>query len=128
MSRKITIIFEGGTRGNPGAGFGNYAIIRDNQRTVTRLEFGYDMTNHEAAYDTLITALEELVREPGIGDAILDINSSNPLVISQVKGNWKAQDARMHSRCEHVRDLLRHFKASTLNRISPEQAASLLNH
>ena len=58
-----TLIFDGGSLGNPGRGYGSYASIRnvDGKQLIKRLEFGENMTNNEAEYQTLIAGLEDIV-------------------------------------------------------------------
>jgi len=75
---KWVLIFDGGSRGNPGPGYGSYALIKPTgsadlpelaepsalsarSADVVRLDFGARMTNNEAEYDTLIAALEDLI-------------------------------------------------------------------
>src|SRR3954470_12820858 len=58
-----TIIFDGGSKGNPGQGYGSYQITRasDGKARLRRLDYpGDSTTNNEAEYLTLINALEEL--------------------------------------------------------------------
>ncbi len=57
--RPIVIIFDGGSKGNPGKGYGSYALRWPGQQErIVKLQFGDDVTNNEAEYDTLIAALE----------------------------------------------------------------------
>ncbi len=100
----IQIVFDGGSRGNPGQGYGSYQLtVRKKAETPQRLTFASDYTNNEAEYDTLIEALEAVVRrakEPG--RVQLEIRGDSQLVINQVNGTWKAKDPRMQERKEHV--------------------------
>ena len=63
----IVLIFDGGSHGNPGWGYGSCAIQRVSHgaQRLERLELGDDYTNNEAEYDTLIAALEDLIRRLG---------------------------------------------------------------
>ena len=55
----IGIIFDGGSKGNPGQGYGSYTLRWPGaQQQIVRLRFGDRVTNNEAEYDTLIAALE----------------------------------------------------------------------
>jgi ribonuclease HI len=124
---RISIVFDGSSRGNPGSGYGSFAITKDNQRTVTYLEFGGGMTSHEAGYDTLITALRTLMRqEKTPGDIALDVRSSNPLIVNQVKGSWEARESRMRTRRDQARELLAQFGSVSLTRVSREQVERML--
>ena len=57
------IVFDGGSQGNPGPGYGSYQLARaaDGRKDLVRLDFGRDMTNNEAEYHTLIASLEGLL-------------------------------------------------------------------
>src|ERR671932_2006479 len=60
---RITLVFDGGSIGNPGRGYGSYQLtVRDKPEQPKRLEFGEQYTNNEAEYDTLLQALETIVR------------------------------------------------------------------
>lgn len=124
---KIMLVFDGGSRGEPGAGFGSYAVVKDNQRTITRLEFGDGMTSQEAGYDTLINALQMLIRqEKTPGDISLEIQTSNHLIINQVNGSWEAHEARLKTRRTQVVDLLRQFGTASLKRMTRDQVSRML--
>ncbi|MFZ1755817.1 MAG: hypothetical protein WAU10_18840, partial [Caldilineaceae bacterium] len=59
----IRVIFDGGSKGNPGLGYGSYALEWPGfPRQLVRLKFGDRVTNNEAEYDTLIAALEAIVK------------------------------------------------------------------
>ncbi|MGF1506366.1 MAG: reverse transcriptase-like protein [Anaerolineae bacterium] len=118
----VTLIVLGGSRGNPGAGYGSYAVIRGNERRITRIEFGGTMTNNEAEYDTLITALRTLLKA-GAADDMLDIQSANQVVAKQLRRLWKASDPALRMRYMKAKDLLGQFKGWKVTRISREQAA-----
>jgi ribonuclease HI len=123
---KVLLVFDGGSRGDTGAGFGSYAIIQNNQRTITRLEFGNGMTPHEAGYDTLLTALEVLARQENPADITLEIQTASQLVVNQVKGTWKARTSRLSTRRDRVCEMSRRFKSFTLTRASREQVKQML--
>lgn len=123
---KLLLVFDGGSRGNPGAGFGSYAIVKNNRRTITHLEFGTGMTSHEAEYDTFITALETIIRQENVAETALDIQTSSQLIVNQVKDAWRANTKRLCMRRDRVRELLRQFKSFTLTRTSREQVKHVL--
>ncbi len=123
---KVLLVFDGGSRGNPGAGYGSYAIVRDQRRRVTRLEFGEGMTSHEAEYDTLITALLALSRRENPAEITLTIQAASQLVVRQIKGTWKVNTSRLDARCSRARELLHKFHSFTLARTPREQIKRLL--
>ncbi|MDQ3250229.1 MAG: ribonuclease HI family protein, partial [Chloroflexota bacterium] len=109
----IVIIFDGGSKGNPGQGYGSYTLRWPGaQQQIVRLRFGDGVTNNEAEYDTLIAALQAVLKrlqENGADSATarLDIRGDSLLVVNQVQGKWKIKEARMQARCEQVRLLLK---------------------
>ena len=92
------IVFDGGSRGNPGLGYGSYVVFDGTRPApVQRLEFPDPMTNNEAEYHTLISALAALAAQLGrrAAKTSLEVRGDSQLVIQQVLGHWKAKDERM---------------------------------
>ncbi len=88
-----TITFDGGSQGNPGPGYGSYALTRvsDGKTDLVRLDFGRAMTNNEAEYETLLAGLQALTerieaagRTPA--DFTVEVRGDSALVIHQVGG------------------------------------------
>lgn len=129
------IIFDGGSKGNPGEGYGSYEIaaVRTGKARTERLEFGGNMTNNEAEYETLISALATLaerITAAGKSPAnySLDIRGDSMLVIQQVTGKWKAKDARMAHYRDTVRQLLQKYKGYTLRHHDRSNSVAALGH
>src|SRR5205085_2715908 len=60
------IVFDGGSLGNPGAGYGSFATFAGSDPgQVRRLDFPGSMTNNEAEYHTLLAALRHLAEQLG---------------------------------------------------------------
>ncbi|MDQ2783707.1 MAG: ribonuclease HI family protein [Chloroflexota bacterium] len=105
-----TIIFDGGSRGNPGEGYGSYELRSRAGRQIERLTFGNNVTNNEAEYQTLIAALYDVVNRLTTSQAdphscTLAVRGDSQLVIFQVTGKWKV-------RTPHIRPL--HAEATAL--------------
>ncbi len=128
------IVFDGGSEGNPGFGYGSYAVIaRDERRRVRRLDFGDDMTNNEAEYDTLIAALEDVserVESAGKrpADFTVEVRGDSNLALRQVRGEWKAKDQRMRIRRDIVRSLLSRFGGYRLVEQPRKESVTVLGH
>lgn len=129
------IIFDGGSKGNPGEGYGSYEIaaVRTGKARTERLEFGNNMTNNEAEYETLIGALATLadrIEAAGKSPATytLDIRGDSMLVIQQVTGKWKAKDPRMAHYRDTVRQLLKKYKGYTLRHHDRSNSVAALGH
>ncbi len=101
----IKLVFDGGSIGNPGHGYGSYQLtVRGKAERPKRLEFGDRHTNNEAEYDTLLAALEAVLQRAKDPRRVhIDIRGDSQLVINQINGVWKAKDARMKERLERVR-------------------------
>jgi ribonuclease HI len=107
----IQVIFDGGSRGNPGRGYGSYQLtVRGRKEAPKRLEFGENYTSNEAEYDTLIGALEAITRRAKDPSRVaLEIWGDSQLVINQITGRWKIKEARLQERARRVRQLLEQF-------------------
>ncbi len=132
--RPIGVIFDGGSRGNPGQGYGSYALRWPGEtQQVVRLQFGDRATNNEAEYDTLITALEAILkrlRDAGAdpSTARLDIRGDSLLVINQVQGTWQCKEARLQTRCQQARKLLQQFGEWRLQHHDRSKSVDVLGH
>jgi len=130
-----TIIFDGGSRGNPGPGYGSYALVRecDGKQSLVRLDFGRQMTNNETEYEALIDGLQGLIerieatgRSPG--DFTVEVRGDSALVIHQVEGDWKTKDDRMRALRNRVRELLTCFRGRRLVLQDREETLRVLGH
>ncbi|MDQ4078407.1 MAG: ribonuclease HI family protein [Chloroflexota bacterium] len=129
------IIWDGGSKGNPGQGYGSYQLtaLRSGKSRVEKLEFPGKMTNNEAEYETLISALNTLgtkIREHDRDPTnySLDLRGDSLLVINQVMGKWKAKDERMAAYRDRVRELLEQFGSYTLMHHDRSESVAALGH
>mgnify|MGYP003879574695 CR=1 FL=1 len=129
------ILFDGGSHGNPGPGYGSYRLTRtaDGRSSTVRLDFGEEMTNNEAEYRTLIAALEGLIgriqaahRDPS--EFTVEVRGDSALVLRQIEGRWKAKDNRMRALRNRARELLSRFKAHRLVLQGREESVRDLGH
>jgi ribonuclease HI len=129
------LIFDGGSKGNPGWGYGSYNITRvaDGAQRTERVDFGDGYTNNEAEYDTLIVALKDLTgrinvagRQPD--EFHLEVRGDSALVINQLKGRWKASEPRMVERRDVARALLDRFAGADLIAHPREESVRILGH
>ena len=129
------LVFDGGSKGNPGFGYGSYAITRvqDGAQRLERLTFGEGYTNNEAEYDSLIAALEDLLetiqnagRQPQ--EFALEIRGDSALVLKQLQGQWQAKEARMVRRREQCLRLLRRFGQIEFKAQPREAIVRVLGH
>lgn len=128
-----TIIFEGDSKGDPGPGYGSYALVRerDGKRRLVQLDFGRRMTKNEAEYETLIAGLQGLIERiesarKSPGDITLEVHGDSALVINQVQGTEQPQDNRTRLLRDRVRTLLALLKAHRLVHQNREESGRIL--
>jgi ribonuclease HI len=88
------IVFDGGSLGNPGKGYGSYEITsRGEVLRHTRHDYGDNVTNNQAEYQTLIEALKWLAEDLGVNakSTRVIVNGDSLLVINQLTGKWKVK-------------------------------------
>lgn len=130
----IRVVFDGGSKGNPGAGYGSYALDWPGlPRQIVQLQFGNSVTNNEAEYDTLIAALEGIItrledQKVVLSTAQLDIRGDSELVIKQVRGEYECKSNRMRLRRNRVVELLEEFDDWTLVHHGREHSVRILGH
>lgn len=130
----IGVIFDGGSRGNPGQGYGSYALRWPGEaQQVIKLRFSEHCTNNEAEYDTLTTALEAILKRLRTAGADpktarVDIRGDSLLVVNQVHGRWQCKEARLQSRCQKARTLLQQFGEWRLNHHDRAKSVEVLGH
>lgn len=126
------LVFDGGSRGNPGAGYGSYAIFDATGAGFTiRLSFeAGPLTNNEAEYQTLLAALRDLGRRLGRRAAAttLKITGDSQLVLRQLAGDWEARDDRMRALRDEARAALAPFKGYRLSQRPREEIVRILGH
>ncbi len=129
------LVFDGGSRGNPGWGYGSYAIIRvkDGAQRLKRLELGDGYTNNEAEYDTLAAALKHLTQRIEVAgrqprEFAIEVRGDSALVINQLLGTWKAKEPRMKERRGRCLRLLGQFGAVELKTQPREESVRVLGH
>jgi len=131
-----TLIFDGGSRGNPGPGYGSFRLIRnaDGRKRTKRLDFGPQVTNNQAEYRALIAGLAHLVamieragKSPG--DYRLAVQGDSRLVVNQMTGQWKVRDADLKPLHEQAMALYRRFHPdSTIAWQERAASARVLGH
>jgi ribonuclease HI len=95
------VTFDGGSKGNPGLGYGSYELRTATGRSrIERVEYGDNVTNNAAEYRTLLAALTDL--RDTIVKADKDprayrllVLGDSQLVINQLNGLWKLKDQNL---------------------------------
>ena len=130
-----TVVFDGGSKGNPGPGYGSYALYAGSTLLFMRQKqvFGDHLTSNEAEYQALAAALEELlyiIRAKGDAPSAcsVDVRGDSQLVILQLSGAWKARDGRMRARRDAILALARSFKSVTYTHQDRSRSFALFHH
>ncbi len=109
------ITFDGGSKGNPGLGYGSYELrTRDDRTRIERKEYPGKITNNEAEYRTLIAGLEDLSatllkagKDPK--GYQVEVRGDSQLVIQQLLGKYKVRHPNMLPLYERARTLASGF-------------------
>jgi ribonuclease HI len=131
---ELNVVFDGGSRGNPGQGYGSYLVQSPGRKPVIkRVEFGDNYTNNQAEYDTLIAALQYIVeRLTATGrtpqQVALDIKTDSDLVVNQLQGSYKVKDAGLKHRYGQANELLEQFGAWLITWHPRDESVRLLGH
>ncbi len=131
---ELQLVFDGGSRGNPGQGYGSYLVQAPGRKAIIkRVEFGDNYTNNQAEYDSLIKALEYVIdrleatgRSPE--QVQLDIKGDSDLVVNQILGQNKVKDAGLRKRHAQATDLLGRFADWTIAWHPRDESVKLLGH
>jgi ribonuclease HI len=132
--RPVRITFDGGALGNPGKGYGSYLIEGlSSDPTVSRLDFspnGELVTNNQAEYRTLISAMRSLVDADSVDARALDLEicGDSKLVIEQLAGRWKVKHPDIRPLHAEARDLMRQFHHVSLNWHRRDVSVDKLGH
>jgi ribonuclease HI len=107
MEEKLTLQFDGGSRGNPGpAGIGVVVSAADGTSLVTLGRFIGRATNNVAEYRALITAMQEAIK---LGAKKVIIRGDSELVIKQMRGEYRVKNPELKILYEEAQTLLSKF-------------------
>jgi ribonuclease HI len=130
-----TIVFDGGSHGNPGQGYGSYALRRneDGRLRKRRLRLGDKVTSNQAEYQALIAALEDLIdtiqkarRSPR--DFSVEIRGDSRLVMRQLDGSWKTKSLNLMELRDRVEDLMTQMGSVELVWQPRNESVRILGH
>jgi ribonuclease HI len=128
---EYAIVFDGGSLGNPGRGYGTYRLRVAGRPWEAPVRCDYDgrMTNNEAEYRTLIAALEALLQRSGRPeDDAVEVLGDSQLVLRQLAGAYKVRAANLRPYYGRARELLDRFGASRLTWHPRADSVALLGH
>src|SRR5947208_7938112 len=112
MNERITIEFDGGSRGNPGpAGVGVVLRAEDGTAIYTLGRCIGRATNNVAEYRALITGLEK-AKEMGAKSII--IRGDSELIIKQMRGEYRVKHPDMRQLYDEAQVLLHQFNEAKI--------------
>jgi ribonuclease HI len=133
-TREYTIVFDGGSIGNPGRGYGSYAVFAADLKIAhERLSYdhiGLRITNNQAEYRTLIGALRWLLelRKGKERSTSVIVWGDSLLVINQLKGSWKVKNADLRPLYEEALSLVKRFESVDLRWHERLNSVQILGH
>ena len=128
MNERLTLEFDGGSRGNPGpAAVGVVIRAEDDTPIFTLGRCIGRATNNVAEYRALITALEQALK---LGAARVLIRGDSELIIKQLTGVYRVKHPDMRVLYDEAKSLLRKFDEARIEhnlRNKNELADKLVN-
>lgn len=125
------LVFDGGSKGNPGLGYGSYRLQREGEpwSEPVRGEYGDPMTNNEAEYIALTRGLKDLAGRCGDPAAVgLRVLGDSKLVLEQLRGAWKVRAANLRPYHAAARAELDRFGEVELVWHRRDSSVELLGH
>ena len=127
-----TIVFDGGSLGNPGKGYGSYQIVDRTGGVLAAetLQYGDRVSNNSAEYRSLIAALERLLDHlgPTADASSVAIRGDSQLVVKQVNGLWKVNAVDLKPFHRRASDLMRAFGRADLQWHRRNHSVRVLGH
>lgn len=130
----IYLVFDGGSRGNPGQGYGSYVFKGVvNQLDPVMSVYPGQTTSNEAEYMTLnngLGAALAAIRAAGHDPSQLKIavRSDSKLVVEQVAGRWKVKKAALRPHVQRAQGLLRQFQSWNMSWHPRSESVRILGH
>ncbi len=124
--KKITIYTDGASRGNPGKAAAGFLFCNEKGQVVKRYsQYLSDyMTNNEAEYNALISALKKFKAVFGkklAKDAEIEVKSDSELMVKQLNGEYKLLDPKIQALFLEVWNLKLDFKKVKFKLITREK-------
>ena len=131
---RFVLMFDGGSRGNPGAAYGSFRLQRTaaSPLPIRRLTFGHG-TNNEAEYKALLAGLEELgkqVAREGLrpADVEIEVRGDSRLVLEQLRGAWRVRNSRLAGLHRQAAEMLEPYAHVRLVHQDRSRSVRVLGH
>jgi ribonuclease HI len=124
------LLFDGGSRGNPGPAYGSFLLVLpDGRRVHRRHEFGL-LTGNQAEYHALLAGLKEALGLLGerAGQVVLEVRGDSRLLQEQLEGRWRTRHPQLLALRDEAGALLRRFRSWRFLRVPREEVVRHLGH
>jgi ribonuclease HI len=126
-------VFDGGSRGNPGEGYGSFTYKGLVVRWQTGILYPGKTTNNQAEYMTLIAGLRSILFDcQALGlssrEVSVEVRSDSQLVVNQVNGRWKIKNAELRKLQIDATKLLGQFAKWELGWHPRSESVRILGH
>ncbi|MGE3799060.1 MAG: ribonuclease HI family protein [Thermomicrobiales bacterium] len=128
------MVFDGGSLGNPGRGYGSYLLISPTGRKVhAALDFSEDgsiITNNQAEYLTLIEAFRHLHALLGerSSNVFVRVEGDSQLVLNQLSGRWKVKNEKLRELQATATGMMKGFREVELKWHPRARSVRVLGH
>lgn len=132
----LTLWVDGGSRGNPGEGYGSYAVFKQEGNVYSPVArdtkvFGQNMTNNVAEYEALLWGLRRLRYTTGWGlpsNVDLTIKMDSDLVRPQVCRVWQVKAEHLRLLRNQAERELDDFADWRIRHVSRAEVVAVLGH
>ncbi len=115
---RIDVYIDGAARGNPGESGIGVHIIEESGKTREIKKYLGTLTNNQAEYSALITALESLTDRK---DREIRIFTDSLLLANQINGLWKVKHPEIKELHRKAKTLIEGFSRVTISHIPREE-------
>ena len=111
MTERLTLNFDGGSRGNPGpSGIGFVLSAADGTPLVAKGKFIGQATNNIAEYKSLIAGMQEALK---LGASKILIRGDSELIVKQMRGEYRVKNPGLRELYEQAQEVLSKFEHAT---------------
>jgi len=128
---ELTLWCDGGSRGNPGEGYGSYAIIPTGGYAPVEQDtgvFGQGMTNNESEYAALLWGLKQLRKGLKVSQIGLTVKTDSALVQGQLQEGWAVNADNLRPMWIEAKALLASFASWRIEKVPRAEVVAVLGH
>lgn len=129
---ELTLIVDGGSKGNPGEGYGSYAIVDYEGHVLENgtAGFGSNITNNESEYKALLLGLKGLL--PSVrrcpSEVALTVETDSALIVGHLQGGWRVNALNLLPLIQEARKLLGQFSSWQIKKVPRDEIVAILGH